>query len=348
MSREKLQEFFHHVKQPLAVVSSLLKRDREVVVKFLLQLNIPVYLESISGLREDPRLQHLRIAYIHRLWENAAQADYPIDGILRLGGVPTLRAWRDLEEEKHHHVRVLSISHLPFRGMSRGQLMHISLLENLTVEENFNFYSASEWLAFGAMCEASVIQLFQDLPRAEPSLLYFLSQKIPKFSLVYLGNSSPIREWDLAATYQSRGLAIEANRGLNGIDGQISTFLGLCDSQVENWAILGDLTTLYDMAGPWILSQLSDISVTLVVINNGGGNIFSRMFPQKEFQNQHKLSFKPLADFWGLSYEKWTAIPEEQTRGKRRWIELVPDRADTDDFWKRYGHINSGSAILKA
>ena len=79
---------------------------------------------------------------------------------------------------------------------------------------------------------------------------------MPDPCTLVLGNSLPIREWDLAATFRCARLEIGASRGLNGIDGQTSTFLGFAEATTENWAILGDLTTLYDLAAPWILPQL--------------------------------------------------------------------------------------------
>ena len=92
-----------------------------------------------------------------------------------------------------------------------------------------------------------------------------------------------------------------ASRGLNGIDGQLSTFLGLCQPDRSNWAILGDPTTLYDLSGPWPLAQMpNDLDMNLVVFNNSGGKIFDRMFGTVRFQNIHNLSFEHWAAMWGL------------------------------------------------
>jgi len=342
----KLEEFFKNVERPLVVVSTLLQKDHEAVVTFLSDLNAPVYLEGISGLREEPRLKHLAIRYLPNLWDNAAKANYPIDGILRIGGVPTFRPWRDLEN-MYDCIHVCSISHLPFSGLSRGSVVHGSvstILASFALSQRI--FRADEWLSFDAACHRGVVELFKEYPCAEPSLFYALSQKIPPSSMVYLGNSSPIREWDLAATGDFRGLTTFASRGLNGIDGQISTFLGLCQPHVENWGIFGDLTVLYDMAGPWILSQLGEVSITLAVVNNGGGQIFSRMFPQKTFQNSHSLSFESLASFWNLDYEKWRVVPQ----GGQKWlggmIELVPDGEATEQFWKKYEELSQKIAAV--
>jgi len=158
---------------------------------------------------------------------------------------------------------------------------------------------------------------------------------IPPKSQIYLGNSLPIREWDLAASREQRHYSIHASRGLNGIDGQISTFLGLCSNHHPNWGIIGDLTALYDLAGPWILSQLPDITAKLVIINNGGGKIFSRMYEDPDIQNQHQLHFEPLAKLWGIHYEQWKEIPKSTATSASQIIEIIPDNDATERFWKR-------------
>jgi 2-succinyl-5-enolpyruvyl-6-hydroxy-3-cyclohexene-1-carboxylate synthase len=153
-----------------------------------------------------------------------------------------------------------------------------------------------------------------------------------------LGNSLPVREWDLAATWDWRGYEVMASRGLNGIDGQISTFLGLCKPSVSNWAILGDLTALYDLASPWVKGQLDPaIQATIVVVNNAGGRIFDRMFKAPEFLNSHGLTFDRWAEMWGLPYQLCHSVDEISMYASGiRVVELRPDTESTARFWRRY------------
>lgn len=332
-----LESFLDKAEKPLVVVSTLLAKDKEAVIAFILKLNAPVYLEGISGIREDPRLQPLRISNIQTLWDTASSCGYSIDGILRIGGVPTFRPWRDLEDMKDQ-ISVCSMSHLPFSGLSWSGVTHVSLphfFTSFSLERQYDVSTFQEWLERDREYHQKLLDLFEKEPHAEPSLFYSLSKRIPESSMVYIGNSLPIREWDMAATYQAKGLKIFASRGLNGIDGQISTFLGLCQPHASNWAIMGDLTALYDMAGPWILGALPDISINLVVVNNGGGKIFSRMFPHQEFQNPHQLHFEAFADFWGIDYEAVTSTADLRADGKNRLVELLPNTAATERFWKK-------------
>ena len=148
-------------------------------------------------------------------------------------------------------------------------------------------------------------------PRSEMALLGWLSEQVPESARVFLGNSLPIREWNLAAT-RDHGFAggVYANRGANGIDGELSSFLGTSVGAEEAWGIFGDLTTLYDLAAPWVLSQLGEGRRRFVVINNGGGRIFSqlpavRALDEKGrgmFENAHGVSFEQWAAMWGLGY----------------------------------------------
>lgn len=321
-----LEHFFQSVKHPLVVVSTLPYSHREEVIYFLEKLNAPVYLEGISGLREEPRLQHLRVSYVQKIW------DLPIDGIFRLGGVPTPRFWRDLEG-KRGKLKLLSFSHLPWPGVSWGEMIN----EPYTILNDVNFCYDSPWYREPTYYREALDRLLADYPTSEPGIVHKISEAIPHESLVYIGNSLPIREWDLAAVNAHKQLDIYASRGMNGIDGQLSTFLGMAQPYRSNWCILGDLTALYDMAAPWILNQLEAENITIVVINNGGGMIFSRMSDRKCLQNRHSVNFKHFASMWELDYQDHEGL-NHSCEG-RRILELVPCPNQTNAFWKEYASL---------
>lgn len=337
-SYETFHAFIKQVKYPVVIVSTLPSSCQKSILPFLLKLQCPIYVESIAGIRENKALDSLRINCIDQAFHLADKNDYPIDGVLRLGGVPTCRFWRDLQE-KEGKIPAFCISEQPFSGLSWGGVLHTSLDHFFTTQlENIHPFpcrTAHKFLKADQDLYHSFIELFHEFPLAEPSLIHSLSKVISRNAFVYLGNSLPIREWDLAASLEDKKFHIGASRGLNGIDGQISTFLGMCDSERENWALLGDLTTLYDMAGPWILKQLQNVTVNIVVVNNGGGKIFAKKYSHSIFQNMHAVQFKPLADLWNLNYEKWETIPKTSPCLGNRLIELVPDPIETDSFWKK-------------
>jgi 2-succinyl-5-enolpyruvyl-6-hydroxy-3-cyclohexene-1-carboxylate synthase len=175
-------------------------------------------------------------------------------------------------------------------------------------------------------------RLFEKYPESEPALVNKLSKHLHHKN-VYLGNSLPIREWDLAICQKTIPAKVFANRGANGIDGQVSTFLGWASSGVENWAIFGDLTALYDLSSLWITRQLEVDNLTILVINNGGGMIFNKIFESEYFLNRHEINFSSWAKMWNWHYEKWQTIPSKPISSGFRIIEMVPVEEQTKQFW---------------
>jgi 2-succinyl-5-enolpyruvyl-6-hydroxy-3-cyclohexene-1-carboxylate synthase len=339
--KSKLDDFLQSSKNPLVIVSTLKIQDKEAVAQFLMKLQAPIYFEGISNLREDPRLQHLAITRTNNLWDPSTKAGYPIDGVLRIGGVPTVRLWRDLEG-KYGQLKLLSVNDVPFSGSSWGKLIFAplaSFFNQYDPPDGIDFSHAARWIAEDQRFQQNLQELFIEEPRAEASLFASLSHKIPSRSFIYLGNSLPIREWDLAASRRNQDLTVMANKGLIGIDGQVSTFLGMAQPGISNWGIFGDLTMLFDMVGPWILSQMKEANVNIVVVNNSGGKIFTRLYPQEQFLNRHQLKFEALATFWKLAFERWELIPQDITSRENRFIEIIPDEEATNRFWQKLSKI---------
>ena len=335
-----VDEFLQRVDYPLVVVGTLPEQDRQHVIKQLQRLQAPVYLESTSGLRECSDLDSLKIWDISKLWEVSRDCGYPIDGILRLGGVPTFRPWRDLETLQGT-VDVLSVSEVPFSGLSWSEHLQMSLQDlELKTSKKFDF---SEWHRMDRHSCESQQMLSQEFPAAEPPMIHALSKIIPKDSRVYLGNSLPIREWDMAACTDAPS-DVWASRGLNGIDGQISTFLGLCDPHKKNWGIFGDFTALYDLAAPWILSQMEEVQIRIIVVNNGGGQIFSRLGLGDRFTNPHGYHFDSIAKLWNMDYVR-SEGEFQPTSSNHQLIELIPNAKSTQEFWSRLKECRDQSIV---
>ncbi len=306
--------------RPLLILAALPPEDRERVREYALTLNAPVYAEALSGLREDAALEHLHIKSGERMIHAGS-----FDGVIRIGGVPTLRFWRDLDESKRE-LPVVSFSNVRFTGLSRGDVHPLAALPRPKASAR-----DEEFFDRDAAIAAKIGRILDAEPDSEPAIFRELSREVPPGSRIYLGNSLPIREWDLFASRDPRGFEYEGNRGANGIDGQLSTFLGWCANDRENFAVAGDLTALYDMNAPWIVPQLdAGTRFRIVVVNNGGGKIFSRVASLKSMdgdvrrrivENQHSLRFGPWAAMWNL---------EDQI------IERIPDAEATRRFWEQY------------
>ena len=328
-----VEEFFAKVTKPLVVVGKLAAHEREAVLRFLVDYGAPTCLEAPSCLRDRSDLTDLTVRMPDGILNR-----FEFDGLVRIGGVPTHRLWRDLEDSQAH-LPVISFSAVPFSGLARPNRLVTGDLGEMLPTVN-RVAARPEVRADDRTRSQRLTELLAVELASEPGQFIGLSQRIPAGSMVFVGNSLPVREWDLAADY-ARPHSVQVSRGLNGIDGQISTFLGLAEPGRENWAVLGDLTTLYDLAGPWVSAQMAtDVSSTLVVVNNDGGRIFERMFSEKEFLNHHGRGFEEWARMWSLPYERVTSAAEISARPMGlSVVELVPDPASTARFWQKFREV---------
>lgn len=341
----ELSAFLQRHERLLLLLGELSEDERIAVHHFCQKMAVPVYAEPLSGLREDPTLADISLTSGERILTKGA-----FTGVLRLGGVPTLRFWRDLENRAD--IEVLSVSRLPFSGSPcsrhiRGNLP--ALLSRVTIPNRSRSVDA-ELLAQNGKWTTELTRLLTKYPQSEAGLFRALSRQITKGSLVYLGNSLPIREWDLGAARHCRKLRFAANRGANGIDGQVAAFLGTISEGGEGWGIFGDLTALYDSTALALIEQRPDIRCRIVVMNNGGGRIFERVANTRRLLaedrvrsvlvGEHQANFAAWADVWGIPYRKLTdlAVPLGDLPNAVV-LELIPDPKQTAAFWTAYDQL---------
>lgn len=162
-----------------------------------------------------------------------------------------------------------------------------------------------------------------------------LFQHIPEGSHVHLGNSTPVRYAQLFE--QTRNFRFWSNRGTSGIDGSTSTAAGhahVCKEPVT--LITGDIAFFYDSNALWNQNLSGDFRI--ILINNGGGNIFRILPGPSQFaelepylETAHTFRAKGLTENFGLDYfsaenqEQLTAVLPEffAETGKPALLEIV-------------------------
>lgn len=330
---EQLEKFING-KKPLVILSSLAKEDHEAVLTFLEKQPWPILIESTSGLRNHPLLISRQLKAPEKSAKKLLMQGL-CDGVLRIGGIPTTRLWRDLEFQ-FKSIEVFSLSNNSFSGLSRSSkiLGSISKVLNGSLQPQ-TAASLNAYFDHDQAQYKKLNVLIEKYPKSEPALVRKLSL-LTHEQPVYLGNSMPIREWDLAIADHIANPLVLANRGANGIDGQVSTFLGSCFVGTNNWALIGDLTALYDLPALWIGKQIPSQNIFLVILNNSGGMIFNRIFKSEYFLNRHEIEFSHWAQMWSWKYEKWSDIPLKNPLSGRTIIELVPDEQQTQLFWEEW------------
>jgi 2-succinyl-5-enolpyruvyl-6-hydroxy-3-cyclohexene-1-carboxylate synthase len=326
---------FWEAKGDLVVLAAGIHPDDAVLARqWLLKLGAPVVAEATANLSGDSYMKPL----LMRGGEQALK-QLRAKRVLRLGAVPSCRWWRDLDGRKE--VRVLNVSRAAFRGLARTELV-ATIPWQILGESDLELEVTDRPTVVSRSARLS--DCLEAHPRSEPAWMRHLSQMISPGATVFIGNSLPIREWNLAANAPAVGTHFFANRGANGIDGLVSTWMGLGAEAEESWLIVGDLSALYDLGAPWVLPQLRQSRRRIVVINNGGGKIFSRVSwlqhaggdTKRLMENPHSVSFEPWARMWGMDYRLLTDVKQlrddDDSAGCAVW-EVRPDAGQTEAFW---------------
>ncbi|MTV24400.1 2-succinyl-5-enolpyruvyl-6-hydroxy-3-cyclohexene-1-carboxylic-acid synthase [Nitriliruptoraceae bacterium ZYF776] len=198
--------------------------------------------------------------------------------------------------------------------------------------------ASSEWAARWADADrtaAAAIDavLDQEDHPSEPRVARDLGRVLPDGTTLVVGSSMPIRDLDQFLEPRD-GLHVVANRGASGIDGVVSTALGvaIADATTDGAdrqptvALVGDLTLLHDANGFLLSPDLPRLDVTFVVVDNDGGGIFS-FLPQARYRGSfervfgtpHGRDLSHLAAFHGLSYHRLEAAKDlEATLSRTR------------------------------
>jgi 2-succinyl-5-enolpyruvyl-6-hydroxy-3-cyclohexene-1-carboxylate synthase len=206
----------------------------------------------------------------------------------------------------------------------------------------------ARWQHAGHVVQAALADLLGAETRfLTPQLAQAIWASLPEAATLYVANSMAIRELDAFAGPRRGDLRVLANRGVNGIDGQISAALGAAAALGRPTVLwCGDLAFLHDVSG-LLCGRLQNADLTVVVSNDDGGGIFeylpvTRSVPREVFERlfavPHGLDVCSIARGLG-----WEAARVESSRaftgalsralgGGRHVIEIPVDRAANTAF----------------
>lgn len=257
-------------------------------------LGLPVLVDPLSGLRFGPAPE-VRITRYDSLLRNpqAAAALRPA-WVVRLGrppvsrvlndwltGVPSLlvdpaERWCDPTHDAVQQVAATPAAFLNWLRRTARVMAAPGWLDN--------------WLAVEQGMAALAEQHLAASPWCEPHLIRALIAGLPADDAIFCANSLPIRQLDTWSGARARPLAVHGNRGVSGIDGQVSTLAGLNSGGLATWGLLGDLAFCHDLSGLLLAHRLDR---PCLVLNNGGGRIFDYL-PQRSVPGVETLWRTPV------------------------------------------------------
>ena len=291
--------------------------DIQAVVELALGLNWAVFADIQSGLRlrrDFPNLIH----YFDRLLltEVAVELEQ-IDTIVQLGTRLVSSQWLKWIEKYPPQNYIVVVND--------GDRHDPSHLVSLRIESDITYLCqqlprlpASEWVqklrSASDRVGVTAAKFLKTAKLTEPLIARTISELIPSQHGLWVSNSMPIRDLDMfgvGAMGASEALSprVGANRGTSGIEGAISSATGFAVGlQAPVTAIVGDLSSLYDLNSLALL-QRSIQPVIVVIINNDGGGIFSFLPIAKSteifdtyFGTPHGVNFSHAAAMFELDY----------------------------------------------
>ncbi len=236
-----------------------------------------------------------------------------------------------------------------------------NLLASLADVHRPNEEWTTTWCRTDAITRRQLQTTMQDFaPLFEGRVFTELAAILPAGATLYVGNSMPVRDADTFFWPDDRNIRVLGNRGANGIDGVVSSALG-ASSAAEGPTVLviGDLSFYHDLNG-LLAARLHGLDLTIVLINNDGGGIFS-FLPQASYPEHFEqlfgtptgLNFAPVVQMYGGTFQRilhWhdfrVAVNNSMATGGLHVIEVPTERTSNVQMHRQLWQA-VGEALLK-
>ncbi|GAP98304.1 2-succinyl-5-enolpyruvyl-6-hydroxy-3-cyclohexene-1-carboxylic-acid synthase [Leptolyngbya sp. NIES-2104] len=305
------------------------KRYCEAIAQLSRSLSLPVLAEALSPLRNYASLNPYLISTYDTILRNKELAKkLAPEIVLRIGEMPTskeVRLWLDATQPLQFVIDPSDRSLDPIHGKTVHIPIAVESIDSFLTLLPSDFLK--DWLNAESNMRQTIDQAFiQETALFEGKTAWILSQFLPPETPLFISSSMPVRDAEYFWKPNDLNIRPFFNRGANGIDGTLSTALGIAHHQ-KAVMLTGDLALLHDTNGFLIRSHFQG-HLTIVLINNNGGGIFG-MLPiapfdppfEEFFATPQNIDFAKLCQTYEVKHEiieTW-----EQLRNR---IHLLPDQ----------------------
>ncbi|MGH8794134.1 MAG: thiamine pyrophosphate-dependent enzyme, partial [Stackebrandtia sp.] len=307
----------------------------------------PVLAEPASNARRGP---NALTCYPLLLRSRALRERLRVQQAVTVGRPTTSRSVLDLLADAEHHTVVHPTRQWadPVRTADRVAPAATVAADRACATEWLAAWQAADHAARHAVDEV----LTGDDALTEARLARDLPATLDAGAMLFLGSSMAVRAVDMFMSPR-RDIRLMANRGLSGIDGSVSTAVGaaLAHRRLGGGpacALLGDLTFLHDQNGLVLGPHDARPDLTIIVINNNGGGIFSLLPYQRlgaEFERlfgtPHDVSLSAVADAAGWKYEQVTHASQLSSALRSGGPRIVEVRTDRSATAAQYEHLHA-------
>ncbi|MEM9771894.1 MAG: 2-succinyl-5-enolpyruvyl-6-hydroxy-3-cyclohexene-1-carboxylic-acid synthase [Cyanobacteria bacterium P01_D01_bin.73] len=323
------------------------------------KLGWPVLAEGLSPIRNYAHLNPNLITTYDPILRNRDRAiALQADAVLQIGPLPTskiLRQWLlytqarrwFLDGSSERGDRNLDPAHGPSQPIMGTVEVLAQFMEDWEDASSTDY--CQQWLALEGKTVGAIADLLRDEQLLiESKISWLLPQILPKNVNLFINNSMPVRDIEWFLPPNQSQLKPFFNRGANGIEGTLSTAMGIAHANPEQLTVMltGDLALLYDTNGFLGRSHFKG-NLTIILVNNNGGGIFE-MLPISEFNppfeeffaTPQNIDFAKLSQTYDISYqriENWEELKDAiaiKSPGNIRLLE-IPTHRKKDIAWRK-------------
>lgn len=285
-------------------------QEQKYLINWIKNLPFIIYVDVLS---EISKLSNTSLGF----WNYFAQSIDNIDLVIYIGekvSMEQFSAWIDRTNPSAliHctlHDQEVDVAHRVIHRIVTESYSFLDFCSSLTLSAKQN-----TWVSNVLKLQKEYMNQYLKLMESKIFFHSFyivdtLFSYIPEDCSIFIANSSLIRVVNSLPKIDLQKWNLFFNRGVSGIDGNIATAFGIAQgSEKPTWALIGDLACLHDLSS-FTISQEVIKPLTLCVLNDSSGGIFSylpvseeKTYYKKFFQTPHNYYFKGIAEMFGWDY----------------------------------------------
>ncbi|WLR50323.1 2-succinyl-5-enolpyruvyl-6-hydroxy-3-cyclohexene-1-carboxylic-acid synthase [Bacillus tianshenii] len=350
--------YFEHVEKGLIVCGP--QQDEHLpraVVELAEALGWPILADPLSQLRGGSHSKELVIeTYDAFLRDEEITTKLVPEVVIRFGAMPVSKAYM-LFLKKYPHIRQMVVDNdsgwreptlLASHMIYADPVSFCEQIIEVIDERPARFEWLNRWVKANDMAKGVINGFIYEEGFFEGHVVKYLMNALPQQASVFVGNSMPVRDLDTFLLNHSKDIETFANRGANGIDGVVSSALGVSTVKSPLVLLIGDLSFYHDLNG-LLAAKMYQLNATIIVVNNDGGGIFSFLPQSKQaehfeslFGTPHGLEFEYAVKMYGGKYTKATAwehfneaLAESIEASGLHVIEVPTNRVDNEQLHRQ-------------
>jgi 2-succinyl-5-enolpyruvyl-6-hydroxy-3-cyclohexene-1-carboxylate synthase len=314
-------------------------------------LQWPVLAEGLSPVRNYTDLNPYLISTYDIILRNQQLAkELSPEIVIQIGEMPTskeLRNWLITTNPQRLIIDNCDQNLDPLHGKTTHLRISVTEIGKLEIEELAKSEYLQKWCISEKQVRKNIDDYFENVDELiESKTAWLISQNLPPETPLFIANSMPVR--DVEFFWKPNNLRIKPyfNRGANGIDGTLSTALGIAHHQQSSVMLTGDLSLLHDTNG-FLISNKFIGHLTIILINNNGGGIFE-MLPiakfnppfEEFFATPQNIDFAQLCATYNVQYNlinSWEELKDSLKQLPKTGIRVLEVKTNRkrDVIWRK-------------